>query len=246
MIILKRLFLALFLIIHLTGCADLFLSNRTYTYTVDIPSPFDNPIFADYETYQAALQGLDDTESMSNYELEELLFTDNYEIHPEFLPHIDYYKRLKEQFIGDSTIRSNIRFVMTDLGSIPTEADFINFKNERSLKGTSGLCHRIILNSRKPLRLIEIDYTFWVLDTSSLENRHTIFHELGHCDLDRKHEPDNAPSLMIRQTDQVPEYLMIRDLYRELFDPEKRNNDSSNIRNFKRHEEHYFSNNDPL
>ena len=243
MIILKRLFLVLFLTIASSGCAELFMIDRVKI-SAD-PSPFDDPIFANYETYQAALEELDDIDPMSDSELENLLFTDNYEIYPEFLPHIDHYEQLKEEFIGDSMIRSNIRFVMTNLENIATEADFIKFKNNRSIKGISGQCRRYILNSRKPLRLIEIDYTFWILNTPSLKNKHTIFHELGHCDLDRGHEPNNASSLMVEERNQLPEYLTIQELYKELFDPEKINSHSDrNVSRFREYEQYYFSNNE--
>ena len=243
MMILKQIFTALFLGIVFTGCSNPLLLDRVVYVGTDTPSPFDNPIFADYETYQAALQELDDIDSMRDHELEDLLFADNYETPPEFSPHIDHYMRLKEEFTGDSAIRSNVRVVMTDLENISTEADFIKFKNTDSLEGSSGLCHRMILSSRRPLRLIEIDYTFWIL-MSSLEERHTLFHELGHCDLDRKHEPDGARSLMVKKHYDLREYLTVQEFYQELFDPEKINNHKAGwVIRFKEYEERYFSRN---
>ena len=235
-IITKRLFIALFLTIVFTGCAESLVMDRRIHVNTPL-SPFDSTLFTNYETYKTALQELDDINSMSNDELESLLFKDDYRIHPEFLSYIDHYKQIKEFFIGESTIRSNIKFVMADLGNIATEADFIEFKNTSRLKGISGECRWQILDSGMPLRLIMIDYTFWNLGFPQ-ERRGTIFHELGHCDLDRKNEPKHTSSLMAE--DRLSSYIT-QELYQELFDPQKINNYEKANR-FRRFEEHYFSN----
>lgn len=236
-IVIKQLLILLSLIIMFNGCADPLLMNRRI-YIDTRPSPFEDPLFTDYETYKTALQELNDIDSMNDNELEDLLFNDDYRIHPEFLPHIDHYKRLKEFFTGKSTIRSNIKFVMADLENIATEADFIKFKTILRLEGTSGECRWQVLDSGMPLRLITIDYTFWNLNFP-LQRRETIFHELGHCDLDRKDEPKHTFSLMAKN--RLSNYTTR--FYQELFDPEKINN-YEQINRFKRYEESYFSNNE--
>ena len=82
-----------------------------------------------------------------------------------------------------------------------------------------------------------------------------IFHELGHCDLDRKHEPNHTLSLMIKDAKTEEDYVLTlflfkydllhederQRLYEELFDLEKINNNEK-IKKFKKYEELYFSN----
>ncbi len=242
------MFIALFLTTIFAGCGKvpviglIDVINRT-----DTPNPFNNSLFANYETYQSALQELDEVDSMTDTELEDFLFSEDYRVHTEFLPYIDEYEQLKEWFTGESTIRGNIKFVMTDLENIATEADFREFKDTDRLKGIAGECRWKRLDNEKPVRLIKIDYTFWVL-SSSLNQMKTIFHELGHCDLDRTDEPDDTPSLMAYKgriisdfkNDRLPKYRKTR-LYQELFDFEKMNNNEYDF--FRRYEEDYFSNN---
>lgn len=237
MVIAKWLPIALLIVF--TGCAEPERYKRD-------TSPFDSPLFVNYETYQATLKELDDIDSMSDDELDDFLFSDDYKIHPEFLSHIAHYQQLKEDFTSESTIRSNVKLVMADLENIATEVDFIEFKNNRELKGIAGRCTRFILNSRRPLRLIQIDYTFWNL-YSPLERKRAIFHELGHCDLDRKDEPNYTPSFMAYKSTTLDLFktgYLLEDrkqkLYQELFDPEKMYNDENPM--FVRYETLYFTN----
>ena len=222
MIIIRKLLIVSSLSIIFTGCAEFLVTDRIKIDT-DTPNSFDSPLFTDYETYQDALQGLDKIDFMNDDELEDLLFSDDYRIYPEFLPHIDHYKQLKEEFTGKSKIRSNLRFIMTDLGNIATEADFRKFKNTNRLIGVAGQCMKDILDSGRPLRLVMIDYTFWEL-SFPLEKKGVLFHELGHCDLDRKEEQDGSFSLMGDSEILLKKWHLKQRLYKELFDPEKMNN----------------------
>ena len=243
MIIIRKLLIVSSLSIIFTGCAEFLVTDRIKIDT-DTPNSFDSPLFTDYETYQDALQGLDKIDFMNDDELEDLLFSDDYRIYPEFLSYIDHYKQLKEEFTGESKIRSNIRFIMTDLRNITTEAAFRKFKNTDRLKGIAGQCGKMILSSGIPLRLVTIDYTFWNLSFPS-EQRGILFHELGHCDLDRREELEGALSLMGDSGILLKERYLAQRLYEELFDPEKMNNRNTlGTQRFKRYEENYFLDNE--
>ena len=129
---------------------------------------------------------LDNSYEPSDYNEELLFYLEN--IDSEFLPYIHKYESLK-----GSSIRDNIRFA---------------FEHHRYL---AGRC--IVTLQTIGIRWILIDLSFWH-NSSPSERESVIFHELGHCDLNREHENKRSSSIM----DSGQPLLHPQDfLYRELF-----------------------------
>ena len=91
---------------------------------------------------------------------------------PEFLPYIEKYNTLKMRFIGQS-INPNVKVLFAGNPTKRTSHD-VTFS-------FSGICDNFT-------RTVFLDRDFWDYHKNNEEVRESLlFHELGHCDLMRKH-----------------------------------------------------------
>ena len=144
-----------------------------------------------------------------------------------FLPYIKKYETMK-----NGPIRSDIRFKFEDLIKLNKDQFqwTITIKNLKEKK--VGQCRKD--------RIIVIDYTQWEISNSS-EKQVLLFHELGHCDLDKEHD-DSQLSIMNSNITDAIRYIRFLDfvnneeasscklkLYRELFNELEPKQESSGI-----------------
>lgn len=98
---------------------------------------------------------------------------ENYTIQEELAP---YFERFREEGILRGT---NVDFVAAQLSAVLEDIDEPN---------VSGQCY---YNGDEPNRLV-IDISFWN-EASDLKKEFLIFHELGHCYLERSHLDTTGP-----------------------------------------------------
>lgn len=96
-------------------------------------------------------------------------------IDSELLPYVKLYQQDKKKYLG----RSNIRDITMT---------FFSASNQ-----VVGTCTRY----NSGYRLIEIDPVFWFFNASEDERILLMYHELGHCDLNKEH---NDSSIRIMNT----------------------------------------------
>ena len=96
--------------------------------------------------------------------------------HPELLPHVERYDRLKREALGEG-VRADVRVVFgrNALGSHRNDG-----------RSATAWCEPLT-------RTVFIDRGFWEsVAEHALFRESIVFHELGHCDLDRGHDSDLA------------------------------------------------------
>ena len=108
------------------------------------------------------------------------------ETHPEFLPYIEEYLSIKKEVIDQNEFSYPIKILFYRSDSEVWRR--VSSLSRRYLFHGIAAC---ISNSRHIL----VNYDALISLPESTKETH-LFHELGHCDLDRKHETKNAQSIM--------------------------------------------------
>ena len=137
--------------------------------------------------------------------------------HPEFLPYIEEYLSVKKEIIGQEELDYPIKILFYRSDSeawrqVSRLADNFNFQG--------------IAFSKPHTKHILINYDAWI-SLSETKRELIIFHELGHCDLNRRHTTSIEPTsimnvfytqrLFVQGVDISNNTTLQQDLYQELF-----------------------------
>lgn len=134
--------------------------------------------------------------------------------HPDFLPYIEKYLSIKKEMTGQREFDYPVKILFYRSDSevwrqVSRSVQKFDFQ---------GAASTIFSNKH-----ILINYDAWVTFSQTIREL-TIFHELGHADLDRGHEPKGATSIMdplqssfLQDTDINEDPTLKQKLYKELF-----------------------------
>ena len=110
----------------------------------------------------------------------------NANTHSEFLPYIEKYLSIKEEFTGQREFNYPIKILFYRSDS-EVWRQFSRLAQKFTLQGAS---YTILINKH-----IVINYDAW-MSFSETTKELTIFHELGHADLNRAHTLNKSTSIM--------------------------------------------------
>ena len=133
--------------------------------------------------------------------------------HPEFLPYIEKYLTIKKEITGKEEFDYPIKIL------------FYRSDN-RVWRQVSRLAQRVgfegVIITLIDSRHIVVNYDAWVTLPEMMKEI-LLFHELGHADLDRRHEEEAVTSLMytrrsfLQKLDLNEDPILRQELYEELF-----------------------------
>lgn len=117
-----------------------------------------------------------------------------FETNPEFFPYIEKYSELKMRFLS--------RPIDPDVKVVFSSGTLKNTNHDRDARN-SGICDPFT-------RVVFLDYGYWNHHRNNEKLRKdTLFHELGHCDLYRKHVPHYSDKYFYSFMSGLANYLML-------------------------------------
>ena len=142
------------------------------------------------------------------------------ETHSEFLPYIEKYLSIKKEILDQEEFDYPIKILFYR-------------SNSEVWRRVSSLSGRYFFQGMATCvpntRHIVVNYDAWISLPEITKETH-FFHELGHCDLDRVHEPKTAKSLMsifylqqlsLKGVDIHKDPVLKQKVYEEFFSPQR-------------------------